>query len=132
MSEHPNTALLRGLYRRDPATLGSLIATSFDESFVCHAAGPAPVGGELVGIEAMLAHLGELDRRCGDTLRATPLDFLVDDTWAVVPQVMTATRGGRTLDMPVAGFWRFSGPERLAEHWEAPSDIRAWNAFWGD
>jgi hypothetical protein len=43
---------------------------------------------------------------------------------------MTASRNGRTLDMRVAGFWRFSGPGRLAEQWEAVPDESAWDAFW--
>jgi hypothetical protein len=100
------------------------------EPFVAHTAGHGPIGGTFVGLEAFKGHIGLLRALSGGTLRRKSIEFYADDLWAVVPQVLTGTRNGETLEMEVAGFWRFSGPGQLAEHWEAVADTPAWDAFW--
>ena len=93
-------------------------------------AGHGPIGGTCVGLAAFKGHIALLRALSRGTLKRASVEYAADDNWAVVPQVMTASRNGRTLEMAVAGFWRISGPNRLAEHWEAVADEAAWDEFW--
>ena len=50
----------------------------------------------------------------------------LDDLFA---DLLVAEREGRTLDMQAFGVWRFEAG-LIAEHWENPLDIAAFDAFW--
>jgi len=130
-TEHPHAKLFERIYR--PTLAGerpALLDDSIVEPFVAHTAGHAPIGGTFVGLRGFQGHIALLRSLSGGTLRRTSIEYSADDDWAVVSQVMTATRGGKDLEMRVAGFWRFRGPGQLAEHWEAVADEAAWDDFW--
>ncbi|MFJ7217810.1 hypothetical protein [Amycolatopsis sp. NPDC098790] len=130
-ADHPHAKLFERIY--SPTLTGrrpALLDDSIVEPFVAHTAGHGPIGGTFVGLEAFKGHIALLRELSGGTLRRASIEYSADDHWAVVSQVMTASRNGKTLEMRVAGFWRFSGPEQLAEHWEAVTDEAAWDAFW--
>jgi hypothetical protein len=129
-NDHPNALLLERIYKTVAEGTTELFEASAAEPFVVHGAGDGPVGGRLVGLDEMKTHIAQLTHLSDGSFRHEPLAFFADDLWAVVPQVMTATRKGRTLEMHVAGFWRFNGQGQLAEHWEAVADPPAWDAFW--
>jgi hypothetical protein len=128
---HAHAKLFERIYgpTRDgegPALLDEVIT----EPFVAHTAGHGPIGGTFVGLDAFKGHIALLRRLAGGTLRRTSVEYAADDHWAIVEQTMTATRNGQDLNMKVAGFWRFGGPDQLAEHWEAVSDEATWDSFW--
>jgi uncharacterized protein len=130
-TDHPHTTLFERIYgpTKDgdgPALLDSVIT----EPFIAHTAGHGPIGGTHVGLAAFKAHIALLRELAGGTLRRTSVEYAANDQWAIVGQTMTASRNGRTLEMDVAGFWRFRAPHQLAEHWEAVSDEAAWDTFW--
>jgi len=130
-NDHPHAKLFERIYA--PTLTGggpTLLETAISEPFVAHTAGHGPTGGTFVGLAAFKGHIALLRALSGGTLQRASVEYSADDHWAVVPQIMTASRNGRTLHMSVAGFWRFSGPNRLAEHWEAVSDEAAWDEFW--
>lgn len=130
-SDHPNAKLFERIY--SPTLNGAAPAsldTAITEPFIAHTAGHGPIGGTFVGLEAFKGHIALLRHLSGGTLRRASIEYSADDHWAVVSQLMTASRNGQTLEMQVAGFWRFSGPGQLTEHWEAVSDESAWDAFW--
>lgn len=132
-SDHPNAKLFERIYGPTMAGGGpALLDGAITEPFVAHTAGHGPIGGTFVGLEAFKGHIALLRHLSGGTLRRASIEYSADDHWAVVAQVMTATRNGRSLEMEVevAGFWRFRGPGQLAEHWEAVTDEAAWDAFW--
>jgi hypothetical protein len=130
-SDHSHAELLRRIYGTVGAGGGpEVLEAAIVEPFVAHTAGHGPIGGTFVGRDAFTGHIALLRALSGGTLRRMSIEFYADDRWATVPQVLTATRNGQTLEMDVAGFWRFSGPGQLAEHWEAVSDTPAWDAFW--
>jgi SnoaL-like domain len=128
--DHPHARLLERIYTTVAEGDLSLFEASVTEPFVCHGAGDPPLGGRFVGLDAMKHHIAQIYELSGGTLRQQPLGFFADALWGIVPQIQTASRDDRALEMQVAGFWRFSGPGQLVEHWEAVSDVSAWNAFW--
>lgn len=129
--DHPHAKLFERIYGPTMAGGGpALLDSSITEPFVAHTAGHSPIGGRFVGLDAFKGHIALLRHLSGGTLRRLSIEYSADDNWAVVPQRMSATRNGRQLEMDVAGFWRFSGPGQLAEHWEAVADEAAWDAFW--
>jgi hypothetical protein len=130
VNDHPNALFLERLYRRDEDSF-ALINETLDKEFVCHSPDTGGSVREFVGLEGFLTHVAELAQLSGGTAAITPVSIYADDTWAIVPSIMKASRNGRSLEMAVAGFWRFSGPGHPAEHWEIVSDQSAWDAFWG-
>ncbi|AEM85855.1 nuclear transport factor 2 family protein [Streptomyces violaceusniger] len=130
-NDHPHAKLFERIYGPTKDGEGpALLEEAITEPFVAHTAGHGPIGGTFVGLDAFKGHIGLLRQLSGGTLRRTSIEYCADDQWAVVEQTMTASRNGRDLEMKVAGFWRFSGPDQLAEHWEAVSDEATWEAFW--
>jgi uncharacterized protein len=130
-SDHPHAELLARIYGTVGAGGGpQILEAAISEPFVAHTAGHGPIGGDHVGAAGFTGHIALLRALSGGTLRRASIEFWADDRWAVVPQTLTATRHGRTLEMEVAGFWRFGGPQELVEHWEAVADPAAWDAFW--
>lgn len=129
-SDHENAKLLERIYSAvaggDSATLDDAI----QEPFVAHTTGHSPIGGTFIGLDAFKGHIALLRSLSGGTMKRKTIEFYAEDTWAVTPQVITASRGGRDLEISVAGFWRFSSPGKIAEHWEAVSDVATWDAFW--
>lgn len=130
-SDHPHAELLARIYGTVGAGGGpEVLAAAVIEPFAAHTAGHGAIGGTHIGLEGFTGHIALLRALSGGTLQRKSIEYYADDLWAVVPQVLTATRNGRTLDMEVAGFWRFNGPGQLAEHWEAVADTPAWDEFW--
>ena len=130
-ADHPHAKLFERIYSPTLSGQGpAQLDDSITEPFVAHTAGHGPIGGTFVGLQAFKGHIALLRRLSGGTLRRASIEYSADDSWAVVSQLLTASRNGENLEMRVAGFWRFSGPEQLAEHWEAVTDEAAWDAFW--
>ena len=126
MSEHPNVALLRKIYARDRDTFFRMVTSDY----LCHTPGNSPVAGHFVGADGMRRHIEHGQELSGGTFRVTHRgNFLGDDNWGLVPVRLTAERLGRTLDMQAFGVWRFESGH-IAEHWENPLDIAAFDKFW--
>lgn len=126
MSEHPNISLLRKIYARDRDTFFRMVT----DGYVCHTPGSSPVAGRVTGADGMRRHIEQGQELSGGSFRVTHQGhFLADDHWGMVPVRLTGERAGRTLDMPAFGIWRFDAG-RIAEHWENPLDIPAFDAFW--
>ena len=95
-SDHPHARLFAQIY--GPTTAGqgpALLDSSIAEPFVAHTAGHGAIGGTHVGLAAFKGHIGLLRRLSGGTLTRKSIEYAADDRWAVVPQVMTASRLGR-------------------------------------
>jgi hypothetical protein len=127
--DHANAKLLERLYEAAASGNPAVMAQAIREPFVAHTAGHGLIGGTFVGLDAFRGHIALLRALCDGTLKRKSIEFYADDHWAVTPQVLTASRGGRDLEMAVTGFWRFSVVGQIAEHWEAVSDEAAWDAF---
>lgn len=126
MDEHPNVALLRKIYARDRDTFFSMVTPDY----VCHTPGSSPVAGRVSGADGMRRHIEQGQALSNGSFRVTHQGvFLADDRYGLVPVRLTGERPGRTLDIAAFGIWRFEGG-RIAEHWENPLDLRAFDAFW--
>jgi ketosteroid isomerase-like protein len=124
-----NRAALESLYFGDR----TLFFESLAEDYVCHTLGDSPLAGDFVGAEGMRAHVAQMRELSGGTFKAGPRGpMLVDDVHALVPtRVMASRPDGRQLDMEGLGLWRFADG-KVAEHWELPLDLKAFDAFWRD
>lgn len=118
--------LLQKVYERDRDALFSHL----HPDYVCHTPGASPIAGHFRGAAGMLEHIRQMADRSGGTFRPRHLGtFLTDGEWAMVPVHLVGERNGRTLDQPAFGIWRLQGG-LLAEHWENPTDLEAFDAFW--
>ena len=126
LNEHPNVALLRKIYARDRDTFFRMVTPDY----LCHTPGKSPVAGHFAGAEGMRCRIEHGQELSGGTFRVTHRgNFLADDNWGLVPVRLAAERLGRTLDMQAFGVWRFESGH-IAEHWENPLDIAAFDKFW--
>jgi ketosteroid isomerase-like protein len=126
VDEHPNVALLKRIYARDRATFFRMVTPDY----ACHTPGASQVAGTVRGAEGMRAHIEQGQALTGGTFRVTHQGhFLADDHHGLVPVRLTGERLGRRLDIAAFGIWRFADG-RIAEHWENPLDIPAFDAFW--
>lgn len=97
MSEHPHAQLQQRTYHTSDETRGcSQLLSGPVRLPRC---GRGAVSGDFRGLEAMKTRLAHYQQLSAGTVKQTPLALYADDTWALVPQVMTASRRGRALEM---------------------------------
>lgn len=119
--------LLNRFYHRDRDPLMSRMGSGYR----CHTPGDNPIAGTHLGPEGMLAHIARMQALSGQTFRPHHQDtFVTDGRWAVVPVHLHAQREGRTLDQPAFGIWKFDEQGQVTDHWECPTDMPAFDAFW--
>lgn len=118
--------LLRRVYARDREALYG----NMSPGFVCHTPGTSQIAGAFRGAEGMKQHVQQMQELTGQTFRPSHQGvFMVSGDWGCVPVMLAAERQGRVLAQRAFGLWRFEG-ELLAEHWEMPVDMAAFDAFW--
>lgn len=124
-----NRAILESLYFGDRV----LFFQSLTDDYVCHSPGASPLAGKFVGAEGMRAHVTQMRELSGGSFKAGPRgDILVDEIHGMVPTRVRASRpDGRELDVLGFGLWRFEDG-KVAEHWELPLDMVAFDTFWSD
>jgi hypothetical protein len=118
--------LLRAVYSGDVQSLYA----NLHPAFRCHTPGKSPVAGTVFGVNGMREHMKRFHLLSGGTFRLDHQgSFTADDRWACVPLQLQARRGDQVLDMLAFGIWRLEDG-LFAEHWENPTDIAAFDAFW--
>jgi len=129
VTEHPNVALTRRGYdafaRGDLAALAGLIA----EDVIWHVAPPGPLSGTYRGREEVFRFFGDLARETGGTFRVDVHDVLANDRHSVALCTMTASRGGKSLKVPVANIGRMRDGT-ITEFWTATAEPQATVMFW--
>ncbi len=118
--------LLRRIYERDrPAFFAHM-----HPEFVCRTPGRSPIAGSFIGKEGMTRHIEQMSQLTGGSFRPRHLGaFITDGEWGFVPVHLVGERLGRRLDQPAFGVWRFR-EGLVAEHWENPTDMQAFDDFW--
>lgn len=119
--------LLSRIYERDREALFG----NMHPEFICHTPGNSQIAGRFRGREGMLAHVQQMQALTSQTFRPRHQGvFVVEGDWGMVPVQLAGERGGRTLNQRAFGIWRFQDG-LLIEHWESPTDMAAFDLFWG-
>ena len=116
---------IRSVYT-DPESVIRLTA----EDFRIHSAGNNPIAGVTTGLPANKARFDRMDEMTGGTFRHDLVGLcVVNDTWGMSVVQLFGERNGKSMDMTGFGLWQFDG-DKITDHWECPSDQKAWDEFW--
>jgi uncharacterized protein len=129
MAEHPNVERARRGYeafaKGDLATLTELLA----DDVVWHVQTTGPLDGDYHGRDQVFGFFGRLAEETGGTFRLDVNDILANDEHTVVLATLSATRGGKSVEVPVANVTRNRG-DQITEFWSAVYDPKAAIDFW--
>jgi ketosteroid isomerase-like protein len=124
MAEHPNVARIRDGYaafaKGDFAVLNDLFA----EDLLWHDAGRNQLAGEYRGRDAVYGLFGKLMEVTEGSFRADLHAVLADDEHAVALVVITASRGGRSMEVNEAHVFHMRDG-KVVEFWNASTDMYA-------
>jgi ketosteroid isomerase-like protein len=130
VTEHPNIELARRGYAAfgsgDLATLSELIA----DDAVWHAQGVGPLSGDYHGRDQVFGFFGRLAEETGGTFRLDVHDILANDEHTAVLATLTASRGGKSIEVPVVNVSHSDGNGRITEFWTSTTDPQAALDFW--
>jgi uncharacterized protein len=129
VTEHPNVELTRRGYeafaKGDMATLSELIA----DDVTWHQNGVGPLSGTYHGRDEVFGFFGRLAEETAGTLRLDVHDVLANDEHAVALCTFSASRGGKSIEVPVANVSHLRDG-KLTEFWGATTDPQASIDFW--
>jgi ketosteroid isomerase-like protein len=124
MAEHPNVARIKDGYaafaKGDFAVLNDLFA----EDLLWHDAGRNQLSGEYRGRDAVFGLFGKIMEVTEGSFRADVHAVLADDEHAVALVVITASRGGRSIEVNEAHVFHMRDGKAV-EFWNAPTDVYA-------
>ena len=128
-TEHPNVELTRQGYdafaKADLAALSELIA----DDVTWHAMGLGPLSGTYHGRDEVLAFFGRLAEETAGTFRLEVHDVLANDAHTVVLCTMSASRGNKSIEIPVVNVTHVRDG-KVTELWGATTDAQASIDFW--
>lgn len=129
MGRDENAAVMRSVYeamnRGDLETLQKILAPNF----VWHIPGESPLAGDHRGFKGLAEVISRFMEMTDGTMRGENHDVISSDDHGVNLDRLTAKRGGKTLDMPMA-FVAHIEDGQIVEAWDMPLDTRAWDEFW--
>ncbi len=129
MAEHPNVELTRRGYeafaKADLAALSGLIAGDV----TWHVAGAGPLSGTYHGQDEVFGFFGRLAEETGGTFRLDVHDVLANDEHAVALCTLSASRSGKSIEVPVANVSHVRDG-KVTEFWGATTDPQASIDFW--
>jgi uncharacterized protein len=130
MAEHPNAARIRDGYaafaKGDFAVLNDLFA----EDLVWREFGRSQLAGEYRGRDAVYGLFGKLMEVTEGSFHADLHAVLADDEHAVALVVVTASRGGRSIEVKQAHVFHMRDG-KVTEFWNANTDQYAEDELMG-
>jgi ketosteroid isomerase-like protein len=130
MAEHSNVARIRDGYaafaKGDFAALNNLFA----EDLLWHDAGRNQTSGEYRGREAVYGFFGKLMEITEGSFRADLHAVFADDEHGVALVVLTASRGGRSVEVNEAHVFHLRDG-KVVEFWNASTDMYAYDELIG-
>jgi ketosteroid isomerase-like protein len=130
VTEHPNIEQARRGYAAfgsgDLATLSELIA----DDVVWHAQGVGSLSGDYRGRDQVFGFFGRLAEETGGTFRLDVHDILANDEHTAVLATLTASRGGKSIEVPVVNVSHNDGTGKITEFWTSTTDPQAALDFW--
>ena len=129
MTEHPNVERARRAYeamaKGDQATVSEGIA----DDVTWHALGLGPLSGTYHGRDEVLNFFVRLAEETGGTFRLDVHDVLANDEHAVTLCTLSASRGNKSVEVPVANISHIRDG-KVTEFWFATTDPQASIDFW--
>jgi uncharacterized protein len=129
VTEHPNIELTRRGYaafaKGDLAALAELIA----DDVTWHALGVGPLSGTYHGRDAVFNFFARLAEETAGTFRLDVHDVLANDEHAVALCTLSASRGTKSVETPVANISHIRDG-KVTEFWGATTDPQASVDFW--
>jgi ketosteroid isomerase-like protein len=130
VTEHPNVEYARRGYAAfgsgDLATLSELIA----DDAVWHAQGVGPLSGDYHGRDQVFGFFGRLAEETGGTFRLDVHDILANDEHTAVLATLTASRNGKSIEVPVVNVSHNDRDGKITEFWTSTTDPQAGLDFW--
>ena len=130
MTEHPNVEQARRGYeafaKGDMATLSELIA----EDVVWHVKGAGQLDGDYHGRDQVFGFFGRLAEETGGTFRLDVHDILANDEHTAALCNLSATRGNKSIEVPVVNVSHNNRDGQITEFWAATTDPLADLDFW--
>jgi ketosteroid isomerase-like protein len=130
VTEHPNIEQARRGYAAfgsgDLATLSELIA----DDVVWHAQGVGSLSGDYRGRDQVFGFFGRLAEETGGTFRLDVHDILANDEHTAVLATLTASRGGKSIEVPVVNVSHNDANGKITEFWTSTTDPQAALDFW--
>jgi ketosteroid isomerase-like protein len=130
VTEHPNVEYARRGYAAfgsgDLATLSELIA----DDAVWHAQGVGPLSGDYHGRDEVFGFFGRLAEETGGTFRLDVHDILANDEHTAVLATLTASRNGKSIEVPVVNVSHNDRDGKITEFWTSTTDPQAGLDFW--
>jgi len=129
VTEHANVELTRRGYeafaKGDLATLAELMA----DGIIWHVLGAGPLSGTYHGREEVFGFFGRLAEETGGTFRLDVHDVLANDEHAVALCTLSASRGNKSIEVPVANVSHMRDG-KITEFWGTTADPQASIDFW--
>ena len=129
MAGHPNVELTRRGYdafaKGDMAALSEMIA----EDVTWHVRGVGPLSSGFQGRDQVFAFFGRLAEETSGTFRLDVHDVLANDERPVALCTLSASRGTKLVEVPVANVSHMRGG-KITEFWGATTDPQASIDFW--
>jgi uncharacterized protein len=129
MTEHANVELTRRAYeafaKGDLAALTELIA----DDVTWHVRGAGALSGDYHGRDQVFGFFGRLAQETGGTFRLDVHDVLANDEHAVALCTLSASRGAKSVETPVANVSHVHDG-KVTEFWAATTDPQAGIDFW--
>ena len=129
MTEHPNVELARQAY--EAMAKGDLTASAegIADDVTWHGMAAGPLSGTYHGRDEVLAFFGRVAEETGGTFQLEVHDVLANDEHTVVLCTMSATRGNKSIEIPVANVAHVRDG-KVTEFWGATANPQASVDFW--
>jgi uncharacterized protein len=130
MAEHPSVARIRDLYAAFATGDFAVLNDTFAEELVWHEGGRNQLSGDYRGREAVFEFFGKFMEVTEGTFRVDLHTVLADDEHGVALVVVTASRGGRTVEVNAVDAMHLRDG-KVVEVWTVPTDQYAFDKVIG-
>ena len=129
MADHPNVELLRKGYAAFGAGDMQTVDALLSDDIVWHSPGNNPLAGDYKGKDQVFGLFAKLVELTEGTFRQEIHDLLANDEHAVALCTLSASRGSKSVEFPVANVSHIRDG-RVTEFWTATTDPQASIDFW--
>lgn len=130
MAKHPNVTRIKDAYTAVSKGDLAVLEDFFAEDVLAHESGRNQIAGEHRGREAVFGVLGKLAEVTEGSLRIDLHAVFADDEHGVALVVVTASRGGRSIEVNEAHVMHLRDG-KVVESWTASTDQYAFDELIG-